>query len=135
MRPLVKEAGLKLTVTVPKKIPAVSADAERIGQVLSNLVGNAIKFTPSGGKITVSAASDGDFVRVSVSDTGTGIAKEQLPHIFDRFWQSSKSTIRARGAGLGLPIARGIVRAHGGKIGVASETGKGSTFWFTLPIA
>src|SRR5438046_1630603 len=99
MRPLVKEAGLKLTVTVPKKIPAVSADAERIGQVLSNLVGNAIKFTPSGGKITVSAASDGDFVRVSVSDTGTGIAKEQLPHIFDRFWQSAKSKMRARGAG------------------------------------
>jgi len=135
MRPLVKEAGLKLSVTVPKQLPAVDADAERIGQVLSNLVGNAIKFTPGGGKITVSAAADGDFVRVSVSDTGTGISKEQLPHVFDRFWQSSQSTIRSRGAGLGLPIARGIVRAHGGRLGVESEEGRGTTFWFTLPLA
>ena len=135
LRPLVKDAGLKLAVAVPVKLPAVNADAERIGQVLSNLIGNAIRFTPRGGKITVSATSEDDVVRISVSDTGTGIQKEQLPHIFDRFWQSSQSTIRSRGAGLGLPIARGIVRAHGGSVGVESEEGRGSRFHFTLPLA
>jgi len=134
LRPLVKEAKLKLSVQVPAKLPSVSADAERIGQVLSNLIGNAIRFTSPGGKITVSAVSEGELVRISVTDTGTGISKEQLPHIFDRFWQSSQSTIRSRGAGLGLPIARGIVRAHGGRIGVVSEVGRGSTFYFTLPV-
>jgi PAS domain S-box-containing protein len=134
LRPLVKEAGLKLSVSVPAKLPSVSADAERIGQVLSNLIGNAIRFTARGGKITVSAVVDDDGVRISVSDTGSGISKEQLPHIFDRFWQSSQSTIRSRGAGLGLPIARGIVRAHGGRLGVESEEGRGSTFYFTLPV-
>lgn len=134
LRPLVKDAGLKLAVAVPEKLPAVHADAERIGQVLSNLIGNAIRFTAPGGKITVSAVSEGDLVQVSVTDTGSGIPKEQLPHIFDRFWQSSQSTKRSRGAGLGLPIARGIVHAHGGRIGVTSDEGKGSTFYFTLPI-
>ncbi|HEY8175245.1 MAG TPA: PAS domain S-box protein, partial [Gemmatimonadaceae bacterium] len=98
LRPLVKDAGLKLVVAVHKKVPAVNADAERIGQVLSNLIGNAIRFTAPGGIITVSAESEGSLVQISVSDTGTGISKEQLPHIFDRFWQSSQSTIRSRGA-------------------------------------
>jgi PAS domain S-box-containing protein len=133
LRPLVKDAGLTLVVAIHEKVPAVNADAERIGQVLSNLIGNAIRFTAAGGIITVSAESEGSLVQISVSDTGTGISKEQLPHIFDRFWQSSQSTIRSRGAGLGLPIARGIVRAHGGRIGVESELGRGSKFYFTLP--
>jgi PAS domain S-box-containing protein len=135
LRPLIKDAQLKLSVRVPAKLPTVSADAERIGQVLSNLVGNAIRFTAPGGKITVSAESEGNLVKISVTDTGTGIPKEQLNHIFDRFWQSSQSSIRSRGAGLGLPIARGIVRAHGGRIGVESEVGRGSTFYFTIPRA
>lgn len=135
LRPLVKEAGITLREDVPPALPQVEADAERIGQVLSNLVGNAIKFTTKGGQITVSARAEADVVRVSVTDTGTGISREQLPHIFDRFWQSSQSSIRSRGAGLGLPIARGIVRAHGGELGVESEPGKGSTFFFSIPIA
>lgn len=133
LRPLVKEAGLKLVVDLPATLPTVHADPERIAQVLSNLVGNAIKFTPKGGKITIKASEDGDAVRVSVSDTGVGISKEQLPHVFDRFWQSQQSTIRSRGAGLGLPIARGIIEAHGGRIWAESEIGRGAIFRFTLP--
>ncbi|HEU4996148.1 MAG TPA: PAS domain-containing sensor histidine kinase [Gemmatimonadaceae bacterium] len=135
LRPLVKDAGLQLVENVAATVPHVRADAERIAQVLSNLVGNAIKFTPRGGAITVSAIADGGFVRISVSDTGVGIPKDQQPHVFDRFWQSTQSTIRSRGAGLGLPIASGIVRAHGGSMGVDSEPGRGSTFYFTLPVA
>ena len=134
LRPLVKDAGLKLVVQLPATLPSVEADPERIGQVLSNLIGNAIKFTAKGGKITVSAKTEPGLVRVSVADTGTGISREQLPHIFDRFWQVAQSSIRSRGAGLGLPIAQGIVRAHGGQLGVESEDGRGSTFYFTLPL-
>ena len=135
LRPLVEEAGLTLDVVVPSALPHVSADPERVGQVLSNLVGNALKFTPEGGRISVRASRDGDMVRVSVTDTGSGIAREQLTHLFDRYWEGTPSAIRSKGAGLGLPIAKGIVGAHGGRIWVESEPGKGSTFHFTLPIA
>ena len=135
LRPLVEEARLSLKEDLPSSLPQVHADPERIGQVLSNLIGNAIKFTPPGGQITVSAAEDRDKVRVSVRDTGNGIVAEQLPHIFDRFWQAPQPAIRSRGAGLGLPIARGIVTAHGGDIWVESAVGKGAIFHFTLPIA
>ena len=134
LRPLVQEAGLQLELQLPDKLPKVEADAERIAQVLSNLVGNAIKATARGGRITVSAHRDGAMVRVSVVDTGTGISAEQLPHIFDRFWQSTQSSIRSRGAGLGLPIAQGIVRAHGGRLWAESEQGRGAMFHFTLPL-
>jgi PAS domain S-box-containing protein len=133
LRPLIEEAGLELRVDLPSSLPMVEADPERIGQVLSNLVGNAIKATTAPGCIGVSASHVDADVRIAVSDTGHGIAREQLPHVFDRFWQASVSGIRARGAGLGLPIAQGIVRAHGGRIWAESEVGKGSTFYFTLP--
>jgi PAS domain S-box-containing protein len=135
LRPLVEEARLELRMDLPSTLPNVNADPERIGQVLSNLIGNAIKFTEAGGRITVQAEEDKDAIRVSVSDTGRGIAREQLPHIFDRYWQTAEPAIRSRGAGLGLPIARGIVQAHGGRIWAESEVGKGSTFIFTLPVA
>jgi PAS domain S-box-containing protein len=134
LRPLVEEAGIELRVEAPPTLPHVSADAERIGQVLSNLVGNAIKFTNQGGLITVRAVHDAEAVTISVTDTGVGISNEHLPNIFDRFWQSTQSTIRSRGAGLGLPIARGIVQAHGGRLWAESAFGKGSTFYFTLLI-
>ena len=110
----------------------VCADRERILQVLSNLLANAVKFTPEGGRITVSAARDGGSVRVSVSDTGPGIAAEHVPHLFEQFWQAASGTRRG-GAGLGLHIAHGIVQAHAGRIWVESEPGCGATFHFTLP--
>jgi signal transduction histidine kinase len=110
----------------------VFADRERVLQVLSNLLGNAVKFTPEGGRITVSAARDGDAVRISVSDTGPGIAAEHVPHLFEQFWQT-KTGMKRGGAGLGLHIARGIVQAHSGRIWVESEPGRGTTFHFTLP--
>lgn len=110
----------------------VWADRERLLQVLTNLVGNALKFTPEGGRILVRAAPSGDgFVRFSVSDTGPGIVAEQAAHLFERFWQAS--TADRRGAGLGLAIVKGIVEAHGGNVSVASEPGAGSTFSFTIP--
>ena len=135
LRPLVEDAGLRLETSFATELPDVTADPERIAQVLSNLVGNAIKATPIGGRITVSAVRSDDVVRVSIADTGIGISADQMPHIFDRFWQSTHSTIRSRGAGLGLPIALGIVRAHGGKLWAESEAGRGATFHFTLPLA
>ena len=135
LRPLVEQAGLTLSTEVPSALPKVSADPERVGQVLSNLIGNAIKFTSAGGDIHVSASVQDAMVRVSVRDTGSGIAREQLPHLFERYWEGTPSLIRAKGAGLGLPISKGIVGAHGGQLWVESEPGKGATFHFTLPIA
>ena len=109
------------------------ADRERVLQIFTNLVGNAVKFTPKGGSITITATAAGPAVRFSVKDTGSGIAPENLPHVFDRFWQARA---RARsGAGLGLAIARGIVEAHGGEIGVESTVGVGTEMYFTLPTA
>ena len=135
LRPLIENAKLQLVEEFSAALPEVRADPERIGQVLSNLIGNAIKATPAGGRVTVRAQQEDDLVRISVSDTGHGISEEQLPHIFDRFWQAAQSTIRSRGAGLGLPIAEGIVKAHGGRMWATSVVQKGSTFYFTLPVA
>jgi signal transduction histidine kinase len=108
----------------------VHAQRDYLLQVCSNLVGNAIKYTPEGGSIEVSLMQDADMVCFRVTDTGAGIAPEHVPHIFDRFWQARGSN---RGVGLGLAIAKGIVEAHGGAIGVTSDPGRGSTFWFTIP--
>jgi signal transduction histidine kinase/CheY-like chemotaxis protein len=107
----------------------VQLDRDRVLQVLSNLIGNAIKFTPEGGSVTIGAELLGPWVKVRVSDTGPGIAPENLPHVFDRFWQKER---RTDGLGLGLAIAQGIVLAHGGSIHVESTLGAGTTFWFTL---
>ncbi len=109
----------------------LEADRDRLVQVFLNLTGNAIKFTPEGGRIDVSARRDGDCVRFAIADTGTGIAEEDMPHLFEPFWQAKdRATL---GTGLGLSIARGIVEAHGGKIEVMSKPGEGTVFSFTLP--
>jgi signal transduction histidine kinase len=106
------------------------ADAGRVLQVLSNLVGNALKFTPKGGRITIRADAAPGGVRFSVMDTGQGIPPEQLTKIFGRFWQANPAD--RRGIGLGLTIAKGIVEAHGGRIWCESKVGEGTTFYFTL---
>jgi PAS domain S-box-containing protein len=133
LRPLVEEKGISLDLQIETGLPKVMADSERIQQVLSNLVGNAIKFSPSGSKIVVAPRRDGDQVIISVVDDGKGIAAEQLPRVFDRYWQSSRTD--RQGAGLGLAIAKGIVEAHGGRIWIESRPGEGTTASFSLPFA
>jgi len=110
----------------------ISADPERLFQVLSNLVGNAIKFTPREGRVEVKAVKEGGYVRFSVTDTGAGIALEHLPHVFDRYWRIRQGN--PSGTGLGLYISMGIVKAHGGDLWVRSELGQGSEFSFTVPL-
>lgn len=131
LRPLAVGSTIRLDTNIEENLPHVVADTARIQQVLSNLVGNAVKFTPREGRITVCAERIDGEVRFSVIDTGSGIPAEQLPHIFGRFWQAKSSD--RRGIGLGLAIAKGIVEAHNGRIWVESDVGLGSTFYFTLP--
>jgi PAS domain S-box-containing protein len=133
LRPLAVAASLELLADIAPELPRVGADSGRILQVFSNLVGNAIKFTPAGGRITIGAASADGEIRFEIADTGPGIAAEQLPHIFGQFWQGIRGD--RRGIGLGLAIAKGIIEAHAGRIWVESQVGEGSRFYFTLPIA
>ena len=126
-------SSIELRCEAGDDLPPVHADHHRVSQVLSNLVGNSMKFTPAGGRIAVRAARSDSEVRFTVSDTGSGIPQRNLKDIFNPYWQA-KRTARL-GAGLGLPIAKGIVEAHGGRIWVESEPGKGTTFTFTLPVA
>ena len=129
--PLAVHAGITLETDVPENIAPVPVDKLRLQQVLSNLIGNALKFTPRGGTVRLSVMPREDAVVFEVADTGQGIAAEQLPHIFGRFWQAQRTD--RRGLGLGLAIARGIVEAHGGSISVESRVGAGSRFAFTIP--
>jgi signal transduction histidine kinase len=131
--PLAKGSTITLDANVADDLLPVVADAARIQQVLSNLVGNAVKFTPRDGRVTVCAEQIDGGVKFGVIDTGPGIPPDQVPHIFGQFWQAMPSD--RRGIGLGLAIAKGIVEAHGGMIWVESEVGVGSTFYFTLPSA
>ena len=119
---------------VPESLPAIVGDEERILQVIGNLISNARKVTPSGGRITLGARLEGGAVRFSVTDTGPGIAPEHQAHIFDWFWRASHERAE-RGTGLGLAIAKGIVEAHGGRIDVDSTPGYGANFAFTIPVA
>ncbi len=129
---LAERSGLTLTNDTQETLPPVSADSGRIEQVMMNLIHNAVKFTPAGGKITVSARTSDREVEFSIRDTGVGISAEDLPRIFERFYKADKSR-SGGGTGLGLSIARHIVELHGGRIRVESKEGKGSTFFFTLP--
>jgi signal transduction histidine kinase len=132
-RPQANAASVVLTCNAPTDLPDVYADRHRVLQVLSNLIGNAMKFTPAGGEVhCVAARRNENEVMTTVSDNGPGIPKENLSDIFNPYWQA-KRTARM-GAGLGLPIAKGIVEAHGGQIWVESEPGKGTSFSFTLPV-
>lgn len=125
--------GVALNMDFPETLPDVKGDEQRIMQVLVNLLDNALKFTEKGGRVTVSAGENGEHVVVSVSDTGIGIPREHIPHIFERFYKVERSR-RDSGTGLGLAIVKHIVQAHGGEVGVESQEGVGSVFTFTLPI-
>lgn len=133
LAPLAAEKSIRLEYAASEALPAVTADGGRVLQVLSNLVGNAVKFTPKGGRIVIRADPAPGGVRFSVSDTGPGIPQEQLGKLFGRFWQGNPAD--RRGIGLGLTIAKGIVDAHGGRIWVESRVGEGTTFYFTLGTA
>lgn len=129
------EKEIHLCIDIAGEVPCVKGDAGRLGHVVTNILGNAIKYTDRGGKVTVSAGQDGGVVVVSISDTGCGITPSELPHLFDRFFRARKGMSKdTRGFGLGLAISRDIVNIHGGKIWVESEPGSGSTFCFTLPV-
>lgn len=127
-----KEKGISVRNAVPEDLPDVLADSDRVRHVFENLLSNAIRFTPPGGTITLSATDDGEQVRFQIADTGAGVAPEHLEHLFEQFYRVPGQNNQT-GVGLGLAIAKEIVEAHGGRIGVESAVGQGSTFWFTLP--
>ena len=133
MRGPAEENGVELRTECAGTLPAVLADRDRVLQVFANLAGNAVKFTPAGGAVTLGAACAEGAVRFSVADTGPGMSAEQVERAFDRFWQAGRAD--RRGVGLGLSIARGIVEAHGGMLSVTSAPNEGAIFHFTLPTA
>ena len=135
--PQAQKAGVGLFVDVPEGLPTVNGDGDRLAQVFTNLVDNALKFTPADGRVTLSAKKAGAEMEFSVTDTGSGVPEEALPRLFDRFYQADASRAggERRGAGLGLSIVKEIVEAHGGKIGVRSRVGHGTTFVIHLPLA
>lgn len=125
---------LALSTDLPANLPLVEADAQRVGQILRNLLQNAIKYTPEQGKVSVSAQAFQQEVQVAVRDTGVGIAPEQLPMIFKHFYRADTSRTRETGgSGLGLAVVKHLVHAHGGRVTVQSHVGQGSCFTFTLP--
>ena len=127
--------GIHLEMNIQRVLPKIQADPDRIAQVLVNLLANAVHHTPDGGRISVSASCLDNNIVVSVTDSGPGIAKEDLPHVFDRFYRTDRARDRATGGtGLGLAIAKGIITAHKGSIWAESEAGLGTTFAFSLPI-
>ena len=135
MQPLAQEKEITLGESLPEDLPPLRADRAKLRRILVNLLSNAIKFTPRGGRVEVAAAREGDFARVSVTDTGVGIPQEDAGRLFDKYAQArSRATRSEKGTGLGLYITRQLVELHGGEIKVDSQEGKGSTFSFTIPV-
>jgi two-component system phosphate regulon sensor histidine kinase PhoR len=141
LRTQAERKGVRIENEIPNDLPLIWADAERMQRVVTNLLHNAIKFTPEGGSIRIKAVLNDSHslsreIIISVRDTGDGIATDDLPRIFERFYKSDRARTREHGGtGLGLAIARHLVEAHGGRIWVKSKEGKGSTFFFTLPVS
>jgi two-component system phosphate regulon sensor histidine kinase PhoR len=134
MRAQAERAGLVIRLGTPQDITEVWADPSRLEQVLVNLIHNAVKFTRPGGEVVLSAQIEGEVVRFAVKDTGVGIPADDLERIFERFYKADRAR-SGGGTGLGLSISRHIIEAHGGRIWVESEEGRGSTFYFTIPVA
>ena len=136
LRPQIEAKGQRLTLELAEALPAVSGDADRVTQILTNLLANAHKYTASGGSVTITARGEGSGVRVSVRDTGIGLSPDDQARLFTKFFRAQNSVTQGvRGTGLGLMITRALVELHGGEITVTSALGQGSTFSFTLPAA
>jgi signal transduction histidine kinase len=130
--PIATPRRLRLEAHLPDQPLMVRCDRDRVLQVLANLIGNAIKFTPAGGEIAVELIAHEGAARFGIVDTGPGIPPEHVPHLFDRYWQGKQAA--RGGVGLGLSIAKGLVEAHGGRIWVVSTPGQGAAFYFTIPL-
>jgi len=136
LRMFAERQGLQIDLDAPERVSPVRGDEDRLGQVLVNLLHNAVKFSPDGGRIVVGVREDPGEIRVWVSDPGIGVPRGDLARIFERFYKVDRARVRGRGGtGLGLSIARHVVESHGGRIWVESEEGSGSTFIFTVPLA
>jgi histidine kinase len=137
LRPQFEEKQITLQLNLPADLPPVMADEDRVSQVLLNLIGNALQYTPSGGTVTNTAKIQNRELLFTISDTGIGIPPEHLPHLFTRFYRVDKSRSRVGGgSGIGLTIVKYLVEAHGGQVWAESQgTGRGSTFGFSLPMA
>ena len=135
LRLFAERQGVTLLVDVEPAMPVVRGDEARLGQVFVNLVHNAVKFSPDGGEVRIAVRHDGEEAVASVRDHGIGIAKADRTRVFERFYKADRARVRGGGTGLGLSIARHVVEAHGGRIWVDSEEGRGSTFSFAIPLA
>ncbi len=130
-----EQREVKVRVNVSPAIETIHVDAARMAQVMDNLLSNAIKYNRQGGTVVIGATKEADSIRVMVQDTGMGIAEEDQPHVFDRFFRAPEGVrLKIEGSGLGLAITRGIIQRHGGQIWVESQLNVGSTFYFTLPL-
>jgi signal transduction histidine kinase len=128
------EQEVSLATDLPTDLPTIRGDRQRIGQVLSNLLSNALRYTPAGGQVVMAAKLESAELLISVADTGKGIPPDDLPYVFERFYRADKSRARASGgSGLGLAIARQIIEAHGSRIWAESQVGEGATFFVALP--
>lgn len=136
MEPFAAQKDLTIAVKLPPELPLVDVDCDRIGQVLRNMINNAISYSSPGGTITISARVRMAMVELSVEDEGVGIDPKHLPHIFDRFYRADRSRARATGgSGLGLAIARQIIEAHGGRVQIKSVPDRGTIVIFTMPVS
>jgi two-component system phosphate regulon sensor histidine kinase PhoR len=136
LRLFAERQGLRIDLDLPDHVSPVRGDEDRLGQVLVNLLHNAVKFSPNGGRLVVGVREDPGEVRVWVGDPGIGVPRADLARIFERFYKVDRARVRGRGGtGLGLSIARHVVESHGGRIWAESEEGLGSTFIFTVPVA
>ncbi len=136
VNPLAADKGVTLVAELPPELPPLAISVNYLSQVLLNLIDNGIKYTPAGGKVTIRANWEKDIVQVEVEDTGIGIARESLPRVFERFYRVDKARSRDMGGtGLGLAIVKHIIESHDGQVGVTSQPGRGSRFFFTLPVA